>query len=130
PMQPVEQRIPFSSAVALGTAIAPEQISAASTWAGNLEAPGADARATLPRPEQIADLKPLGQVNSSFIVAVNGEGLWIVDQHVAHERVLFEQHLEARRAGKIEAQRMLMPLVIELSPRQIVTFEKMAEELG
>jgi len=130
PMQPVEQRIPFSSGAAFGTAIAPTQISAASTWAGNLAAPGADAPATLPRPEQIADLKPLGQVNSSFIVAVNGEGLWIVDQHVAHERVLFEQHLEARRAGKIEAQRMLMPLVIELSPRQIVTFEKIAEELG
>src|SRR6266480_2673401 len=86
--------------------------------------------ATLPRPEQIADLKPLGQVNSSFIVAVNGEGLWIVDQHVAHERVLFEQHLEARRAGKVKAQRMLMPLVIELSPRQIVTFDKIAEELA
>ncbi len=56
--------------------------------------------------------------------------LWLVDQHVAHERVLFEQHLEARRAGRVEAQRMLMPLVIELSPRQIVTFEKIAEELA
>ena len=55
---------------------------------------------------QIADLKPLGQVSASFIVAVNGEGLWIVDQHVAHERVLFEQHLEARRAGKVESQRI------------------------
>ena len=130
PMQPVEQRIPFRSGGAFGTAIAPAQISAASTWAGNLAAPNADAPATLPRPEQIADLKPLGQVNSSFIVAVNGEGLWIVDQHVAHERVLFEQHLEARRTGKIEAQRMLMPLVIELSPRQVVTFEKIAEELA
>jgi len=130
PMQPVEQRIPFRSGGAFGTAIAPAQISAASTWAGNLAAPNADAPATLPRPEQIADLKPLGQVNSSFIVAVNGEGLWIVDQHVAHERVLFEQHLEARRTGKIEAQRMLMPLVIELSPRQIVTFEQIAEELA
>ena len=86
--------------------------------------------ATLPRPEQIADLKPLGQVSASFIVAVNGEGLWIVDQHVAHERVLFEQHLEARRAGKVEAQRMLMPMVFELSPRQIVIYEKIAEELA
>ena len=63
-------------------------------------------------------------------MAVNGEGLWIVDQHVAHERVLFEQHLEARRAGKVEAQRMLMPLVFELSPRQIVIYEKIAEELA
>jgi DNA mismatch repair protein MutL len=130
PMQPVEQRIPFSSGSAFGTVIAPAQVPGASNWAANLASPSTDAPATLPRPEQIADLKPLGQVNSSFIVAVNGEGLWIVDQHVAHERVLFERHLEARRAGKIEAQRMLMPLVIELSPRQIVTFEKIAEELG
>jgi DNA mismatch repair protein MutL len=129
PMQPVGQRIPFTSGTAFGTAVAPARISDAN-WAANLAAPSADAPATLPRPEQIADLKPLGQVSASFIIAVNGEGLWIVDQHVAHERVLFEQHLEARRAGKIEAQRMLMPLVIELSPRQIVTFEKIAEELA
>jgi DNA mismatch repair protein MutL len=79
--------------------------------------------------ESIVDLKPLGQVNSSFIVAVNGEGLWIVDQHVAHERVLFEQHLRARREGAVNGQRMLMPLVTELSPRQIVIFEQIAEEL-
>jgi DNA mismatch repair protein MutL len=130
PMQPMEQRIPFTSGTAFGTAVAPAQISSAGNWAANLAAPNADAPATLPRPEQIADLKPLGQVSASFIVAVNAEGLWLVDQHVAHERVLFEQHLEARRAGKVEAQRMLMPLVIELSPRQIVTFEKIAEELN
>jgi len=130
PMQPVEQRIPFISGTALGTALAPARISDAANWAANLAASSEDAPATLPRPEQIADLKPLGQVSASFIIAVNGEGLWIVDQHVAHERVLFEQHLEARRAGRIEAQRMLMPLVIELSPRQIVTFEKIAEELA
>jgi DNA mismatch repair protein MutL len=130
PMQPVEQRIPFTSGTAIGTAAAPEQLSSAGNWAANLAAPNASAPASLPRPEQIADLKPLGQVSASFIIAVNGEGLWIVDQHVAHERVLFEQHLEARRAGRVEAQRMLMPLVIELSPRQIVIFEKIAEELA
>ncbi len=130
PMQPVEQRIPFTSGTAFGASDAPVRISTAGNWAANLAAPSADAPASLPRPEQIADLKPLGQVSASFIVAVNGEGLWIVDQHVAHERVLFEQHLEARRAGKVKAQRMLMPLVIELSPRQIVTFEKIAEELA
>ena len=130
PMQPVEQRIPFTSGTAFGASGTPARISTAGNWAANLAAPSADAPASLPRPEQIADLKPLGQVSASFIVAVNGEGLWIVDQHVAHERVLFEQHLEARRAGKVEAQRMLMPLVIELSPRQIVTFEKIAEELA
>jgi DNA mismatch repair protein MutL len=130
PMRPVEQRIPFTSGTAFGAAVAPAQLSPDGNWAANLAAPNAHAPASLPRPEQIADLKPLGQVSASFIIAVSAEGLWIVDQHVAHERVLFEQHLEARRAGKIEAQRMLMPLVIELSPRQIVTFEKIAEELA
>ncbi len=136
PMQPVEQRIPFTSGTAFGAAAATAQLSSegnwasAGNWAANLAAPNASAPASLPRPEQIADLKPLGQVSASFIIAVNGEGLWIVDQHVAHERILFEQHLEARRAGKVEAQRMLMPLVLELSPRQIVIFEKIAEELA
>jgi DNA mismatch repair protein MutL len=130
PMQPMEQRIPFAPGTAFDGGITPAQFSGAGNWAANLAAPNANAPASLPRPEQIADLKPLGQVRASFIVAVNGEGLWIVDQHVAHERVLFEQHLEARRAGRVEAQRMLMPIVIELSPRQIVIFEKIAEELA
>jgi DNA mismatch repair protein MutL len=136
-LRPVEQRFAFpaglESPVESGmasAAAAAAQALAAPNWAGNLAGPNASAPATLPRPEQIADLKPLGQVSSSFIVAVNGEGLWLVDQHVAHERVLFEQHLEARRAGKVEAQRMLMPMVIELSPRQIVIYEKIAEELN
>ena len=136
-LRPVEQRFafpaglesPVESGIASAAAAAAQALTT-SNWAGNLAAPNASVPATLPRPEQIADLKPLGQVSSSFIVAVNGEGLWLVDQHVAHERVLFEQHLEARRAGRVEAQRMLMPMVIELSPRQIVIYEKIAEELN
>ena len=104
--------------------------SAEPNWAANFAAAGGEAPARLPHPDEIADLKPLGQVSASFIVAVNGEGLWIVDQHVAHERVLFEQHLEARRAGKVESQRMLMPMILELAPRQLVIYEKIAEELS
>src|SRR5882757_3158436 len=134
PAQPAPQRFPFEPGSSFSRGYSPGAMPAGQgrepNWAENVSRAGADAPATLPRPEQIADLKPLGQVSASFIVAVNGEGLWIVDQHVAHERILFEQHLEARRAGKVEAQRMLMPLVIELSPRQIVTFEKIAEELA
>jgi len=134
PAQPAPQRFPFEPGSSFSGGYSPGAMPAGQgrepNWAENFSRAGADAPATLPRPEQIADLKPLGQVSASFIVAVNGEGLWIVDQHVAHERVLFEQHLEARRAGKVEAQRMLMPLVFELSPRQIVTYEKIAEELA
>jgi DNA mismatch repair protein MutL len=79
--------------------------------------------------DSLGELKPLGQISSSFIVAVNGEGLWIIDQHVAHERVLFEQHLRARREGQLTGQRMLTPILVELSPRQLVIFERVAEEL-
>jgi DNA mismatch repair protein MutL len=89
----------------------------------------AETPAALPSAEDIADLKPLGQVNSSFIVAVNGEGLWIIDQHVAHERVLFEQHLRARREGELGGQRLLVPLIVELNPRQLAIFEQIGEEL-
>jgi len=137
PTQPVEQRFAFPAgpetsfepSEAFGAAsIAAEP--PAPNWAANFAGGNGNAPATLPHPDQIADLKPLGQVSSSFIVAVNGEGLWLVDQHVAHERILFEQHLEARRAGKVESQRMLMPLILELSPRQLVIYEKIAEELS
>jgi DNA mismatch repair protein MutL len=130
PAQPVPQRFAFAPGGAFSPGAMPSASAREPNWVENFSRASSDAPASLPRPEQIADLKPLGQVNASFIVAVNGEGLWIVDQHVAHERVLFEQHLEARRMGKVEAQRMLMPLIIELSPRQLVTYEKIAEELG
>jgi DNA mismatch repair protein MutL len=78
----------------------------------------------------LVDLKPLGQVSSSFIVAVNSEGLWIVDQHVAHERVLFEQHLRARQEGALTGQRLLVPIMVELSPRQRVILEQITDELA
>jgi len=128
PLPPVEQRFAFEPGSSFASGIASGAAApVTSAWMGNLAS--TDAPASLPHPDQIADLKPLGQVSSSFIIAVNGQGLWIVDQHVAHERVLFEQHLEARRAGKVESQRMLMPMIVELSPRQIVIFEKIAAEL-
>jgi DNA mismatch repair protein MutL len=130
PVQPVPQRFPFEPGNSFSPGAMPGGPGREPNWAENFSRAGVDAPATLPRPDQIADLKPLGQVNASFIVAVNGEGLWIVDQHVAHERVLFEQHLEARRAGKVEAQRLLMPMVIELAPRQLVIYEKISEELA
>lgn len=77
-----------------------------------------------------ADLHPLGQVQDSFIVATNAEGLWIIDQHVAHERILFERHLRQRREKKVEGQRLLLPIIVGLTPQQLATFQDVAEELG
>ena len=77
----------------------------------------------------LASLKPLGQLRESFILAVNDEGLWIVDQHVAHERVLFEKILREREVESVERQRLLMPLLVDLQPHQMVLFGAIAEEL-
>ncbi len=77
----------------------------------------------------LATLKPLGQLRDSFILAVNEEGLWIVDQHVAHERVLFEKIMRERTVEKVQRQRLLMPVLIDLLPEQMVTFAAIAEEL-
>jgi DNA mismatch repair protein MutL len=78
----------------------------------------------------LAFLKPLGQIRDSFILAVNAEGLWIVDQHVAHERVLFERILKQRAARNVESQRLLMPLLLELTPAQQAVFTEISEELA
>ena len=77
----------------------------------------------------LSTLKPLGQLRDSFILATNEEGLWIIDQHVAHERILFEKILRERDTEKIQRQRLLMPLLIDLLPAQMITFADIAEEL-
>jgi DNA mismatch repair protein MutL len=77
----------------------------------------------------LASLKPLGQLRESFILAMNDEGLWIIDQHVAHERVLFEKILREREVERVERQRLLMPLLVDLQPHQMVLFADIAQEL-
>ena len=82
-----------------------------------------------PSLHSLASLKPLGQLRESFILATNDEGLWIIDQHVAHERVLFERILRERQTERVERQRLLMPMLIDLLPQQMVLFASLAAEL-
>jgi DNA mismatch repair protein MutL len=77
----------------------------------------------------LSSLRPLGQIRSSFILAVNEQGLWIIDQHVAHERVLFEKVLRQRATDHVESQRLLMPMVVELTPGQQAVFSDLCDEL-
>jgi DNA mismatch repair protein MutL len=77
----------------------------------------------------LADLRPLGQIHESFIVAAGRTGLWIIDQHVAHERILFEKILRERAAGTPQSQRLLMPLIIQLTPGQVPEYARIADEL-
>ena len=80
--------------------------------------------------DSLATLKPLGQIRESFILAVNSQGLWIIDQHVAHERILFEKILRQRLANSPERQQMLMPLLVELTPSQMAVFAEISDELN
>ena len=68
-------------------------------------------------------------MRDSFILAANDEGLWIIDQHVAHERVLFEKILREREVEQVQRQRLLMPVLVDLLPAQMVSFAAIAREL-
>jgi DNA mismatch repair protein MutL len=87
----------------------------------------------IPPPEMslsvLSDLRPLGQIHESFIIAAGRDGLWIIDQHVAHERILFEQVLKQRAQGRVEMQRLLMPLIVQLTPEQQIDYARIADEL-
>ena len=77
----------------------------------------------------LGDLRPLGQIHESFIIAAGRDGLWIIDQHVAHERILFEKVLKQRAAGRVETQALLMPLILQLTPEQQIDYARIADEL-
>jgi DNA mismatch repair protein MutL len=98
-----------------------------------LQAPQITANIELQRQQanlnNLASLRPLGQLRDSFILAVNDEGLWIIDQHVAHERILFERILASRDVETVQRQRLLMPLLVDLQPWQMAVFADVADEL-
>jgi DNA mismatch repair protein MutL len=77
----------------------------------------------------IKPLTPLGQFRNTFILAVDDEGIAIIDQHVAHERILFEQIAERLTTGRVEVQALLTPVVLELSPGEHATLLSHTAEL-
>jgi DNA mismatch repair protein MutL len=121
-LEPRPQRLPLDSALAPYAPIAPSS--------GPAAAPATTEEVIQSPRELPLDLQPLGQVQESFIVAVNAEGLWIVDQHAAHERVLFDRHVRRRQEKKVEVQRLLMPIIVQLKPEQQVIYQAIAEELA
>jgi DNA mismatch repair protein MutL len=102
------------------------QSNTAQTAEGTARVEAEQAAANLNR---LGSLRPLGQLRESFILAAGEDGLWIIDQHVAHERVLFEKILRERKVEHVQRQRLLMPLLVELKPWQIVVFAQIADEL-
>jgi DNA mismatch repair protein MutL len=81
-------------------------------------------------PEQLSpDIRPLGQLEESFILATDPEGLLLIDQHAAHERVLFDKYRRLEEARRPESQSLLVPETFDLSPAQAAAFDEVAGEL-
>ena len=73
---------------------------------------------------------PIGQFRDTFIIAVDDEGIAIIDQHVAHERVLFERVMERLATGRIESQRLLVPVVLDLAASAVESLANRRDELA
>ncbi len=125
-VSPSPGRLGFSGA---GMAVGYDEPAAASSPATSIPSPPTPSPLPAPSLNSLSTLKPLGQLRDSFILATNEEGLWIVDQHVAHERILFEKILRERRTEHVQRQRLLMPVLVDLLPEQMVTFAALAAEL-
>lgn len=86
------------------------------------------SEATLEQTATKSPIKVLGQLRDSYIVAIDNQGLMLIDQHVAHERILFELHLSRILEKNLEVQEMLIPETIDLSPAQYTAFESTQTE--
>lgn len=83
----------------------------------------------VPTERLATNIRPLGQLQASYIIATDDEGLLLIDQHVAHERILFDQY-RARESGRMmESQQLLMPETFDLTPAQAAAFDTVADSL-
>ena len=87
------------------------------------------------KPAEVADvsghaIRPIAQLHDSFIIAVDNEGLLLVDQHVAHERILFDKYRARETSREIESQNLLLPETLDLSPAQSEAFQLIEEQLA
>ena len=76
-----------------------------------------------------ANIRPLGQLDESFIIATDDEGLLLIDQHVAHERILFDKYRALESERRTDSQQLLVPETFDLTPAQAAVFDDLAPEL-
>ncbi len=74
--------------------------------------------------ELVRSLRPLGQVHRSFIPCDGPDGLYVVDQHAAHERIFFERLLSAAQSHNAPVQRLLFPIALDLTPAQMALWQE------
>jgi DNA mismatch repair protein MutL len=76
-----------------------------------------------------AKIRPIAQLHDSFIIATDNEGLLLIDQHVAHERILFDKFRQKESTRIIESQNLLLPETFDLTPAQSIAFDQIEPEL-
>ena len=79
---------------------------------------------------KLPPLRVLGQIASTYIIAEGPDGLYLIDQHSAHERVLYEQLITERASAKIATQDLLDPLTLQLTPAQGAALQNNREQLA
>jgi DNA mismatch repair protein MutL len=117
---------------------------AETTGAGGAISPTASqqARAPLPPLNSIAgamhevevesvsnNIRPLYQLEESYIIAIDAEGMLLIDQHAAHERILFDKYRKLEQTRAAESQQLLVPETFDLTPAQAAAFDAVAGEL-
>ena len=80
-------------------------------------------------PSGVPLLRVLGQISSSFIIAEGPDGMYLIDQHAAHERVLYERILSQLQMRSVDRQPFLDPLVVDLAPEEMTAYERSSAEL-
>ncbi|MBM4404754.1 MAG: DNA mismatch repair endonuclease MutL [Chloroflexi bacterium] len=130
-MTPAPVPAPVTNAPAAHTPLSPGAVqpvwrAPAPVKTGAPIAPPAPAAPSVQGELKLPILRVLGQMRETFIVAEGPDGMYLIDQHTAHERVLFDQLRKAKRSGAVKAQGMLQPVTVELTPQQ----ERLLEEQG
>jgi DNA mismatch repair protein MutL len=110
-----------TAGAAVAQPAAPEEPTPPPLWQRAVEAEGqpqAAAGTAAPPPKvSLPMLRVVGQIGNTYIVAEGPEGMYLIDQHAAHERVLFEEICAARQRRAMDAQGLLEPAIVEVSPR-------------
>jgi DNA mismatch repair protein MutL len=94
--------------------------------------PGPREAPALPPPleKKTPEIVPIGQYRESFILAAGPEGLLVIDQHAAHERVLYERLRDRISSGRVLSQRLLMRVLFEATPEEAETLVAHFDDLA